>query len=505
MESKLQKLQAIDKEIKILEGTVALLSWDQETYMPPKGIETRSKQSALIQKIIHEKKTSDGVGNLLKDLGATGKEQDLSAAFSTIEKAYLRNFSRQYQRAIKLSSDFVANYAEKTSVAQSIWAEARAKNDFSLFSPYLQEVLDLTKEKAELIGYKDHLYDALLDEYEPWMTTAQTTEIFKKLKPQLVALSKKIAQSTPIDDRFLNTSFPVAQQKAFNSTLLQDLGYSLDRGRLDESAHPFTISIGSDDVRITTRYNEFLVKSSIFGTIHECGHGLYELGMGENIKNSLLAEGSSLGIHESQSRTWENILGRSYTFWQYYFPKLKVLFPEALSGIDLPFFYKAINKSEPSLIRVEADEVTYGLHVILRFELELQLLTGEVEVKDLPEIWKSKMGELIGVKPETDTDGVLQDVHWSIGIFGYFPTYALGNLYGAQFFETMKKEIPDIDQKIAAGDFQTLLNWYQTNIHQHGAVYSANELCHRVTGEALKADYFTNYLEQKYSEIYQLK
>jgi len=504
MKTELKKLQAIDKEIKTLEGTVSLLSWDQETYMPGKGIETRSKQSAIIQKIIHEKQTSVEVARLLEDLESIEGTNTSDSSLSVIEQAFLRQFKRKYQREIKLTSEFVSNYAETISMAQSTWVEARTKNSFKLFSPHLQKVLNLTREKAELIGYADHPYDALIDEYEPGMTTDKTVKIFTKLKQQLTQLTHKISQAPVIDDRFLKESYPVDRQKGFSLMLLEDLGYPFDRGRLDTSAHPFTISLGSDDVRITTRYIEHLIKSSIFGTIHECGHGLYELGMGEGIKNSILAEGASLGIHESQSRTWENIIGRSFAFWKFYFPKLKALFPERLSKIELESFYKAINKSESSLIRVEADEVTYGLHIILRFEIELQLISGALKVEDLPEVWNHKTEELFGIKPDTDANGVLQDVHWSIGIFGYFPTYALGNLYGAQFFEAMKKEIPDIDNKIEAGDFKILLNWYRENIHQHGSVYTANELCFRATGEELTADYFMDYLTKKYSEIYHL-
>lgn len=504
MKNKLQALQKIDNEAKILEGTAALLSWDQETYMPVKSIQNRSKQTALIQKIIHEKCTDQKVGSLLKDLGATEKSISTENSFTEIENAFLSNFNRKYQRDIKLSPQFVSDFAETVSVSQSAWVEARSKNDFKMFAPHLQKVLDFTKKKAESIGYEEHPYDALLDEYEPWTTTAKIKGVFEQLKGQLTELSNQIAHAQPIDDSFLNESFGTNKQKEFSLLLLKDLGFNLDIGRLDASAHPFTIAVGGDDVRVTTRYNEYLIKTSIFGTIHECGHGLYEMGFGEKIKNSLLANGASFGIHESQSRTWENAIGRNVAFWKFYYPKLQKLFPERLSTISQNIFYKAINKCEPSLIRVEADEVTYGLHIILRFELELQLLSGDLKVDELPEAWNCKMKELLGIVPDSDANGVLQDVHWSIGIFGYFPTYALGNLYGAQFYDSMLKNNPDFESQIASGDFKTVLNWYRENIHQYGAIYSADDLCKRVTGKSLNSDYFMSYLTNKYTGIYNL-
>ncbi len=502
MKKSLQKLKEIDTELQLISHTSALLGWDQETYMPRGAVEERARQQALLSGILHDYLTDTKVGSLLEACGVSEQNLKGDSEFGARDRAFLRKFSREYFRETKIPKDLVVAFSEEASLSQAQWIEARKKSDFSLFAPHLQKILDLSREKAEKIGYTVHPYDALLDEFEPFATAASIKKIFSSLKPELMDLVRKIAGSNQVDDSFLLKNYPVKEQEAFGRTVLQDLGFDFNRGRLDVSAHPFTTSTGSDDVRLTTRYQENQFRTGIFGIIHECGHGLYELGFPEDIKVSILAEGTSLGIHESQSRTWENIIGRSLPFWEYYFPKLKDMFPNQLRDVNLEQFYKGINKVEPSMIRVDADEVTYPLHIILRFELELALISGELAVKDLPEAWNSKMEELLGIRPENDAEGVLQDVHWSFGAIGYFPTYALGNLYGAQFFNSMKKSLGNVDDLIKQGDFGIILGWLRENIHQYGSIFTAEELCINATGEPLNPVYCSKYLENKYRSIY---
>jgi carboxypeptidase Taq len=368
----------------------------------------------------------------------------------------------------------------------------------------LEELVQLNIEKAERYGYEEHIYDALLDQFEPFMKTREVERVFDGLRDSLVDLVRRISEAPQVDDVFLHHSYPAERQELLGNEFLNALGYEFNRGRLDVSAHPFTTTLGPNDVRITTRYHEDLFASAVFSTIHEAGHALYELGVDPKYHNTLLATGTSLGIHESQSRLWENMVGRSREFWSHWFPRVKELFPEQLSGVEKEQFYRAINRVEPSLIRIEADEVTYSLHVILRFQLEVKLMTGELEVKDLPEAWNTTMEELLGITPPSDAKGVLQDVHWSMGAIGYFPTYALGNLYGAQFLRTMLREIPDVYDKVAAGEFAPILSWLRERIHCHGAAKTPKELITEVTGEELDPEYFVRYLESKYGEIYGL-
>lgn len=502
MKNALLSLKQIDREIQLLDHTIALLGWDQETCMPPRAIEERAQQHSLLAGILHDRLTNTKVGELLKECQVTEKNLKGHDSFTDQDRAFLRKFSRTYFREMKIPKKLVMEFSKEASLSQAKWAEARQRADFSIFSPNLEKILDLTRKKADAIGYEDHPYDALLDEFEPWMTTASIQKIFTDLKPLLQELVRKISASDQVDESFLLRKYPVDEQETFGRLVLKDMGYDFERGRLDVSAHPFTTSPGSDDVRLTTRYQEDFFKTGIFGIIHECGHGLYEMGFPDDIKLSVLAQGTSLGIHESQSRTWENLIGRSLPFWKYYFPKLKSFFPDQLNDITLDQFYRGINRSEPSLIRVEADEVTYSLHIILRFELELALVSGELQIKDLPGAWNDKMEELLGIRPDNDAEGVLQDVHWSFGAIGYFPTYALGNLYGAQFFNIMRKDLDNIESLMEEGQFGSILRWLRDNIHRYGSIYTADELCNRVTGESLNPAYFIRYLEDKYSLIY---
>jgi carboxypeptidase Taq len=358
--------------------------------------------------------------------------------------------------------------------------------------------LELNTEKAEAIGYAEHPYDALLDEFEPWMSTATVSTVFADLREKLVPLVEQITARQEEDESFLNATFPVEKQKQFGRTVLETMGYDFNRGRLDVSVHPFTTAVGADDVRITTRYNPQYFRTGLFGTIHEAGHALYEMGIDPSYKQSILGEGTSLGVHESQSRMWENMIGRSIPFWRYFYPRLRELFPKQLSEVQLSAFVRAVNRVRPSFIRIEADEVTYSLHIILRFELEQALLTGDLAVDDLPEAWNDGMERLLGIRPQHNSEGVLQDIHWAMGAIGYFPTYALGNLYAAQFYRAMAADMPDIEQRMARGDLASIRDWLGARIHRPGSSKTAGELLQEVTGEDLNPEYFTSYLEEKF-------
>jgi len=514
------KLRQIDKELILLEHTSALLQWDQETGMPSQAIEERSDQIALMQGLAHDRLTSSEVGDLIEQawdkvkLGPGGEGNSVSDDPGPggpglppeedpqfFNRAFLRVFRRNYDRAVKIPRRLVTETAQTTSRAQAAWIKAREADDFTLFQPHMEKILSLTLEKAEALGYPEQPYDALLDEFEPGMPTSRVEEVFSDLKTELAPLVTRITSAQKADDSFRSRGYPAAEQKKFSLHLLQQMGYDFYRGRLDESAHPFTTSLGGNDVRVTTRYHEDDLFSAIFGTIHEGGHGLYELGIDSAYHGTCVGEGTSLGIHESQSRTWENLIGRSLPFWKRFFPELKRRFPEQLKDIDADTFGRAVNRVQPSLIRIEADEVTYSLHVILRFELELALVNHKIEVKDLPDAWNDLMEQLIGIRPPSDADGVLQDVHWSMGAIGYFPTYALGNLYGAQFLNKMKQDLSDVDALIENGDLLSIRKWQKEHIHRFGSVYTAPELIQKVTGESLNPRFFIDYLEKKFSRL----
>lgn len=501
---RIKRLKALDREALRLGEAAEILRWDQETYMPEDAIEARSEQVAILESLAHERNTAEEVGALLTELGSTEENPMGDPSLDWGERAFLRAKRRAYSLSTKLPPQLVRRFAEVTSRAQAAWVKAKAQNDFGSFRPHLEEIVRLNQEKAGRYGYEEHVYDALLDQFEPFMKTAEVERVFAGLRDSLVELVRQIGERTQVDDLFLHRSYPVDRQEVLGGELLEQLGYEFSRGRLDVSAHPFTTTLGPNDVRITTKYQEELFASAVFSTIHEAGHALYELGVDPAYHNTLLATGTSLGIHESQSRLWENMIGRSREFWSHWFPRVKELFPEQLSGVEKEQFYRAINRVEPSLIRIEADEVTYSLHVILRFQLEVELMTGALEVKDLPEAWNATMEDLLGITPPSDAKGVLQDVHWSMGAIGYFPTYALGNLYGAQFLDKLLADLPDAYEKVAAGELAPVLQWLREKIHRHGAAKTPKELVTEVTGRELDPGYFVRYLEAKYGEIYGL-
>lgn len=495
-EGALDALRALDHESYLLERVSAVLSWDQETGMPDAAVGERAEQLSLMQGLAHERNTDPRIGELLE---AAGTEVQ-----SETDRAFLREKRRQYEKATRLPTALVRELAETAGLGHNAWVEARKADEFERFAPILGKLIKLNRSVADHLGWEETPYDALLDQYEPYAKTGEVRKIFAQLRDGLVPLVQEIAAAEQVGSSFLVGEFPVAAQEEFSRELMVALGYDLKRGRLDRSAHPFTTSLGSHDVRITTRYDLQRPASALFSTIHETGHALYELGIGEDVRGGVLAEGTSLGIHESQSRMWENIVGRSREFWSYWLPRLRARFPEALEKVEFEDFYRAINRVEPSLIRVDADEVTYSLHVILRFELEQELIEGHLEVADLPAAWNERMERFLGVVPPSDALGVLQDVHWSMGAFGYFPTYALGNLYAAQFYRVYERENPVATTQIGAGDTAALLDWLRDRIHRWGRRKSATELVQEITGEPLNPEYFLEYLRGKYRDIYRL-
>ena len=492
----LKQLKERTRETYLLSHAASILSWDQETYMPPKAIEERGDQLALLQGIIHEKFTDPAIGEALEKIQVDGLDE--------WDRGYLRKLRHDYNYETKLSKDFVMRLAKTVSASQAAWAQAKEDDNFQLFVPHLEEIVSLVIEKAESIGYEGHPYNALVDEFEPGMTVELLEKVLVGQADSLKDFVKALQEKPQADDAFLWQPYDVAKQEEFSRFILEELGYPMERGRLDVTAHPFTTTLGADDVRITTRYHESFFNSAIFGTIHEAGHGFYELGFGEQIRGNILADGTSLGIHESQSRSWENLVGRSLAFWELYYSKLQSIFPANLKEVSLDRFYRGINKVEPSLIRVEADEVTYNLHIILRYVLEKSLVTKELAVKDLPDAWNETFKSYFGIVPPNNSEGVLQDIHWSMGAIGYFPTYALGNLCAAQFAEVIERELGDIDGLIANKDFPKLKDWFRTRIHQYGSAKLPSELMMDITGKPLSPEPFLSYIRKKYSRLYGL-
>ena len=495
-------------EIQRINSAASLLSWDQETYMPAGGGEARAEQISTLQGIAHQKFVSPEIERLLTAWvdPETGELLDSPGeTWDEPSRSLLREVWRDYSRAKKLPSDFVVTLSRECSLAQQVWAEAKENQSFSQFLPNLRTVLSLKREEAAYLGYRDSPYDALLDEYEPGSTIKELRPLFAQIKGRLVPLLKKIQESSvQIDDTMLFHTFDQARQLEFGRMVLIAMGYDFERGRLDLSAHPFTTSFHPTDVRVTTRVHEHDLQSCLFSCIHEGGHGLYDQGLDPRYFGTPLGDSVSLGIHESQSRMWENCVGRSRPFWRFFYPMLQQTFHHQLRSLDGEQFYAAINRVKPSLIRVEADELTYNLHIMLRFEIEQDLIEGRTRPEDLPGIWNQKMEEYLGIVPSNDAEGVLQDVHWSFGAFGYFPTYTLGNLYSVQFYEQAKLEIPHLEDEIAAGQLMVLRRWLGQKIHRWGRMFTPDHLAQRVTGKSLDPEPFLSYVEHKYGELYKL-
>jgi carboxypeptidase Taq len=489
------------RTVEHLNAAEALLGWDQQVLMPPGGAESRASVLETISRISHELFTGDQTARLLD---AAEREID-GAPYDSDEASLIRVVREDYRRLTKLPAELVAENARATALAHEVWANARARNDFAAFVPALTENFEIARRIADHLGYDDHPYDALLGEYERGMTSAQVKAIFDDHKTPLVALIAQIKDAPPIDDAVLHQQFPIDLQRAFALDVVKAFGFDFQRGRQDTSVHPFAQSFSRDDVRITTRFYPDFINPALFGMMHEAGHAMYEQGVSARVDAlPLVGEGTSLGVHESQSRMWENIVGRSKGFWSWALPQLQRTFPHQLGSIDLETFYRAINKVSPSFIRVEADEATYNLHIMLRFEIEMELLAGTVKPADLARVWNERFEAFFGIVPPTDTLGVLQDIHWSAGLIGYFPTYALGNMLAAQYYRAAIASRPSIPADIANGKFDTLHTWLTENIHQHGRKFTADELTRRITGESIQSKYYMDYLREKYGQIYGL-
>jgi carboxypeptidase Taq len=498
-----KKLHELSKHIRILQGIHSLLDWDQETYMPSGSAQIRSEQLKTMAGLIHREKTSPTFKNTLSNLIdlSNGEIRDKSLPIS--QQAALREWRRDYLQDTSLPAKFVEEFAKLTSQSILVWRAAKKDNTFHQFAPFLDRLVTMCRQKADFLGYQDHPYDALLDQYEPHMTTKQIEILFTELRDQLTPLLKKIRLSNQIEDRFLFGEWDSNKQIQFSHQLLKAMDYDLTKGRLDFSSHPFSSASHPTDSRITTRLTPCLM-SNIGAVMHEAGHGLYEMGLKEEEYGSPLGEARSLGVHESQSRWWETRIGLSKPFWQHFLPLLKQTFKGQLDSISLQDFYQAINKVEPSFIRIEADELTYPLHIILRFELEKALIEGSLNVREIPEAWNSKMEEYFGIIPQTNREGCLQDIHWSMGGIGYFPTYTLGNLYASHLFEAFQEHHPDWEASVASGELGFIKAWLSENIYQYGKQFSSQELLHRATGKPFTADAYIRYLNDKYKELYSL-
>ena len=500
MQKKLGQFKRMIMEITDLRHAEAVLEWDQQVYMPRGGGEDRGDILGTIASLAHQKFTSKEIGELLAELKPYAETLDADSD----DACLIRRVAHDYDRETKVPTEWVAEFIRVTTLSQMAWEEAREKDNFELFRPHLEKVVELRRAYASFFQPYEHVYDPLLDGFEPGLKTSEVQQIFDALRPQQVALLKEIAAKPEIDDTFMHIPYDEQGQWDFGVDVVSRFGYDWNRGRQDKSAHPFTTSFGIDDVRITTRFDPERAASALFSTMHEAGHAMYEQGISSGLRRLPLADGASMAVHESQSRMWENLVGRSKAFWKFFYPKLVQKFPQQLKGVSLDQYYKGINKVEPSLIRVEADEATYNLHIMLRLELEIGLMDGSVQVVDLPALWNKKMEEYLGIVPPNNREGVLQDVHWSGGLIGYFPTYALGNLVSAQLWEKIIESIPDLEDQISRGKFDDLLAWLRTNIHQHGDKYEPQQLIKKVTGSGINPEPYMRYLRAKYSEIYNL-
>lgn len=501
MEPKLDELKQRLAEVFDLRAASSVLEWDQETYMPPGGNRARAQQLATLETVAHEKFTSDEIGKLLEEL----KDYEASLPFDSNEASLIRVARRDYERDRRLPAEFVARLTENGSLSYHAWAAARPNSDFAVVQPWLERTLDLSREYAGYYPGYAHPIDPLIDQTDAGMTAETIGRFFGDLRAELLPLVQAITAQPPADDACLRRSFPEAEQWAFGEEVVSCLGYDFTRGRQDRTAHPFTIRFDVDDVRITTRVEPEYLGEALFSTIHEAGHAMYEQGVDHALARSLLARGASSGAHESQSRLWENIVGRSRGFWQYFYPRLQVRFPEQLGSVPLDAFYRAINKVERSLIRTDADEVTYNLHVMMRFDFERQMLEGKLAIRDLPEAWNARMQQDLGVTPPNYAKGVMQDVHWYGGVIGgVFQGYTLGNILSAQFFESAIRAHPSIPDDIARGEFGALRGWLVEHVYRHGKKFLTPDLVRRATGQEITIGPYVSYLRNKYQELYSI-
>ncbi len=491
------------RELATLASCSAVLGWDEQTYMPAGGAEHRGTQMAMLAGLQHERATDPRIGELLAIVEGSPLVHDPDS----FEAADIREWRRGYDRRTRLPRSLVEDMARTTSMAQSEWVAARTASDFDRFRPWLERIIRLKRDEASCLavsGSGDSSYDPLLDDYEPGARSDDLTELFRALREELTPLVASITEAAArrgSDEAILNRSYPRDRQRIFGEAVAAAVGFDFHRGRLDVTAHPFCSGIGPGDCRITTRFDEHEFSEAFFGILHEVGHGLYEQGLDASRYGTPTGEAVSLGVHESQSRLWENLVGRSRAFWSYWLPMARRIFHEALADVTLDRFHTAVNRVEPSLIRVRADEATYNLHIIVRFELERALLAGDLDAADVPTAWNEKYREFLGVEPKNDAEGCLQDIHWSAGLIGYFPTYTLGNVYAAQLFSAAGSQLGDLDTAFAQGDFVGLLGWLREKIHHQGQRYRAADLIRRVTGSPPDHRPLLDNLRRKYTEL----
>ena len=497
-----QELLQRTKELSYLGAARALLGWDQEVNMPRNAASWRAEVQSYLSGQMHRKATDPAINDLL----AAVEESDLVADPLSDVAVNVREWRREYDRATKLPTEFVERFTRVVVMSQQAWAEARAKAEFDIFAPHLAEIIELTKQKAEYLGYEDQPYDALLEGFEPGERTEHVKQLFAALREELIPfLQELMASPTQPDPSIVeDRDYPIDRQRILGEIASAAFGLDYQSSRLDVSTHPFSINLGPGDQRITTRFSPRNFNDSFFSILHETGHALYEQNLPKEHYGTPRGESVSLGIHESQSRTWENLVGRSRAFWEYFFPITRRFFPQTLADVSLEDFHFAVNAVKPGFIRVDADEVTYNLHIMLRFEIEQAIINEGLPVEDIPATWNALFKEYLGLDVPDDSKGVLQDVHWSHGMIGYFPTYALGNLYGAQFFAQAKADIPDLEGEFARGNFLPLLDWLRQHIHQHGMRYRARDLVHVVTGKPLSHEPLMAYLRAKYTPLYRL-
>ena len=502
LESKAAAYRELVKKISSYNQALAVLYWDQRTQAPRKGMDARSEVIGTLSAEQFKLATSKEMEELLEELAETSALESLDE----ITRHSVLESKKEFGRNKQIPASTYQEYVVLTSQAETIWEEAREKNDFAMFQPYLEKIVRFQLQFIDYWGTDGkNKYNTLLDLYEPGMTVEQLDPIFAALREKTVKLVEAITQSpNKPDTSFLKKHFPIAEQEAFSRMVLEKIGYDFQAGRMDRSVHPFCTSFNPGDVRITTRYDEHDFNSALFSCIHEAGHAIYEQNINPALLFTPLCDGTSMGIHESQSRFWENMIGRSLPFWKGMYGDLQKAFPAQFAGVSVEDFYRAINEVTPSFIRTESDEVTYNLHVMIRYEIEKGLINGTMEVADLPTIWNEKMKEYLGVVPPTDTLGVLQDVHWAGGMFGYFPTYSLGNVYAAQFAHVMRQAISNFDELVTSGEFAPIRHWLSENIHQYGKMRSPRQLVEAITGEGTNATYLVEYLEKKYTDIYKL-
>jgi len=500
-EQRLEELKSRLREVNDVSMANAVLGWDQSTYMPPGGAPARARQSATLGRIAHEMFTDPAIGRLLEELRPYGE----SLPYDSDAAGLIRVTRREFDRATRVPAEFVAEMGALQAESYQVWAGARPDNDFARVAPYLEKTLELSRRYADFFPGYEHVADPLIDVSDYGMKASAIRVLFDDLRGRLAPIAASVTAQPPADDACLHKHYPEADQWAFSLDVARRIGYDFERGRLDKTHHPFSTSFSIGDVRITTRVDEDFLPMGLFATIHESGHAMYEQGVNPDYEGTPLANGTSSGVHESQSRLWENIVGRSRGFWVYHYPLLQAAFPDQLGAVTLETFYRAINKVERSLIRVEADEVTYNLHVMLRFGLELDLLEGKLAVRDLPDAWRERFVADLGIEPPDDKDGVMQDVHWYAGtIGGMFQGYTLGNILGAQFYEAALAAHPAIPSETEQGRFDVLLGWLRENIYTHGSKFTADELVRRVTGSPLSVEPYLRYLRGKYGGLYEL-